>query len=54
MPYSCRQSHCSFTVRGKHGESHVEEKEEELEIEDLNRTSLSGNAINKLSDLMTL
>jgi hypothetical protein len=42
MSHSCRRSHCSsgsgVTQRKSHG---VEEKEEELEIEDLKRTSLA-------------
>jgi len=35
--HSSRRSQCSFTVRGKHGESRGKEKEEELEKEDLKR-----------------
>src|SRR5215831_13319682 len=27
MSHSCRQSHCSLTVRGQRGDSHGEEKE---------------------------
>jgi hypothetical protein len=37
-----------FHGKGQHGESHGEEKEEELEIENLRRASPWGNAIKKL------
>src|SRR5215470_13295699 len=40
MSHSCRRSHCGFTGRGQQGESHGEEKEEELKIEDLRRAGL--------------
>ena len=40
MSHSCRRSHCCFTGRGQQGESHGEEKEEELKIEDLRRAGL--------------